>query len=201
MESNITTKPTIYVSFECLFKGTLAARDKVIEIMRRSYDDGDKVNEKVFLDSMDWYKLYTSKASLSDNTLTAIRRFDNMIIVSRDVCQRETLARYKMLLDFGYERDFYSIGLKKPGHEIIDATKPEQHYTDIIQEGFAVTGNILVVSENDEAYNWVVRNGARAFIFDPKGKSSTVSLEDDNNVIYTVKKLTKLPKMLGIDKK
>lgn len=190
----------IFVGIDCIFEGTKKYRDKVMDAMRSAYDKGDNLNEKDFLNRLNWYKEYTKICNPNRDSLKALRLYREFVVVSKHLCIAEREAYIRMLIDFGYPYDMYSISVKSKGHDILDSSKPELHYGDILTKGFTITGNVLVDKNIDELRSWTVRGGQSLF-FDSMAEENDYQAGDEYSIIYTVNKLTKLPKLVGTSKK
>ena len=190
----------LFVSFNCIFTGTKEYRDSVLESIRSSYDKGDKVNEQDVLNGINWYKEYTKICDPNKDSLKALKLYRQFVVVARTLCTGEREAQIRMLKDFGYSHDVYSISIKKKGDEILDTSKPEQHYGDILSNGFAILGNSLIDNNVNELHSWNVRGG-QSFYFDSLCDECDFRPEFDSSAIHTINKLTVVPKILGLSKK
>ncbi|MBR4830882.1 MAG: hypothetical protein IKZ96_03870 [Bacilli bacterium] len=194
----------IFVSTDCVFAGTRDYREQVIASIRSAYKKGDNLNEQEFLNSIDWYKKYKNICFWNTfnnmDSLNAIRAYREFVVVVKTLCDREKEAWKAILEKYGYEGEPYTIPIKKEGQEIIDESKEEQHFGDIMSEGFAITGNTLVDMHLSELQSWTLRGGKSLF-FDPMGDESDYQVGDEDSVVYTVNRLTKVPKLIGISKK
>lgn len=194
----------IFVSTDCIFTGTREFREGVIASIHSAYKKGDNLNEQVFLNSIDWYKKYKSICFLNTfnniDSLNAIRAYREFVVVVKTLCDKEKEAWKAILEKYGYEGEPYTIPIKKEGHEISDKRKEEQHFGDIMSEGFAITGNTLVDMHLDELQSWAV-HGGKALFYDPVGNECDYQVGDEESIIYTVNRLTKVPKLIGVDKK
>lgn len=194
----------IYVGAECIFDGIKDFKQDVLDSMNRAYKHGDKLNEQKFLNSIDWDKEFEriAKANRRNNkdSLKAMRLYREIIVVEKTLCTSEGEALKNLLLENGYLDEPYTIPIKDSEYQILDSSKPENHFGDILSKGFTLTGNALVSKYTDELKSWTARGG-RSLFLDPFGDETDYQIGDEESIIYTVKKLSMVPKLLGMDKK
>lgn len=190
----------VYVGIECVFNGIEKYRKEVLESMRAAYDKGDNLDEQKFLNGLNWYKTYTEKCRLNRDSIKTLKAYRDFFAAARYLCIGEREAIIRMLRDCSYPKDLYSISVKARNHELLDASKPELHYGDILTNGLTIVGNSLVSKEFNELYSFNARGG-QAFFFDPVCDECDYCPGDYETGFYTVNKISELPKILGLDKK
>ena len=193
----------IFVSFEGVIANNTGFRKEQIESLtaevRSAYKRGIVKNEQDYLEKINWYKEY--KHLINKDSMRTLVGCREMVPVSRCLCEAEREAIQRILEERGYEAKLFSIMLKKGENTLSNDDIPEQHIVDIMQEGFAITGNAFVDTDRFELTDWYLRGG-KTFEFDPYAKAdiSTIESSDGKSVIHTVKKLEFVPQSLGIYK-
>ena len=193
-----------YVSFHGIIVDTLDFRNNTLEGMRKAYQRfGDSLDEKKFLNSIDWYNMYLRHCKIISDSVNTIGKRNDIVIVNRTFCEAETDAVNKIIGEIKDGQKIITIPLKKDGVGLCVSTKQEQHYADITSDPeFTVSGNVLVeVKQNQPELNiWKVRGGT-AVLFDSKGKEIKYLSSDGSVDQYNVKKLSKVPKLFSSSKK